>query len=1559
VNTRTISSFLFTILLSFLVVKGVEGTPPVVDFDYVEDASRGCGYVRFINRSYDPDNSGCKLNCSWSFGFGDFAGLPTGAENPEVVFPDSPHTYNVTLRVTKQGTGESASVTKVVTLYCQGNHTPRLYFGGSRKHNENDDRYFSVEYFDEDGDDPVVHQVWVDGKAHDLVGAWGTPDGPNGKLYRQWLFDFSEGEHKYHFYFVDSGGLEVRLPRTDEWKFETTKPNNRPVASGQGPLDVNENDTSQSNTLTIHLNATDADDDTLTFQLNQSPQHGQLDWTPPDVVYTPAPYYYGPDSFRFEVYDGQDLSDPATITINVINVNWPPAADSQSVTTNKGSSKLITLTGSDPDGDTLTYQVVSSPSHGELGGLNAVTGEITYTPDPGFTGNDEFKFKVNDGNLDSENIATVSVTVEDVPNRCPTAHPQSLQTDQDVDLSLKLGGDDPDGDTLTYSIVSLPSHGTLGALNPNTHEVTYSPNAGYTGSDSFDFQVDDSHGCADQATISITVGGTNHAPEADSQSLNTNEDTQKAITLTGNDPDGDSLAYIRLTDPKYGTLTGTAPNYIYTPFPNYNSGDGRSKDSFTFKVNDGALDSNVATVEIDIVPVNDAPTATAQYLDTDRNTALTLTLQADDPDGDVLTYSIISGPTNGTLGGLNSTTGEVTYTPDTNYRGVDSFTFQVSDGHPGGTAQADVQIDVGGTNPAPIAKFTSSVDSTYVGVPIKFDAADSYDPDGDPLVSYKWDFGDGSTGTGVSLFHQYGDYDDYTVVLTVTEKDGKESSYRRIMRITRAPSSLPPLAAFNYFPQAPRVGQFVEFNASRSFDPEYYSIPSYMWYFSDGTVASGKEIKHAFETPGWQEITLTVTNSQNRQGSVTKRIYVEPPVTPTLVEEPKGPPSPPAEELVAPTNVRATRNADGSVILSWDGKCPWTGWTEVQKATGESNGYETVCKLTRATTYIDRAVDADKAYTYRIVNFRGGASKDSRPSEKVTVKALHDLSHFATVFAGDVRGQLEVYSTLNGKTYYGTWISNVNARASDYLKLRLFSKYGEPIKNADVRVEISLVLSKPVFSTKASDPKRQIRCAENEYYLTPSMNWIVPAGRIVATVTVNHHSLPHPVVQHFVWRAIDSSPVKPRIPVDSHYYPAPAMIRVGHEVFRVYRVSSTYGDTIVCDSTGRIPDWETFEKASLGRNYASLFDSSFLTHLKKLVSIYDSLEASMLIGQGALWTRDIAALSLGGVIGAALTGGSSTGVTLSGAVTSSMDLDKLFLALSSGCLIWANSQLKSLVPELEQLVNEPHIGSKLTDDPSRIFNYDKLQALYEKAKVGLIVAQASASLYCKVGEGHVSIVDQTLDILRNFAGGLIGAGVEGAKEFKDIAALEKLQTLKKIYNLIDKNDMILAARDLVNDIASLDSECKSISGLFGEIDGSEAVARRHRIWEQLRKEEVSPRVVSMESITDLNVSRGEKPGEVVLTWTVPHFAVQGEGSPRIGFVIEWARDTNNLVQDWREGQNNSVVIQPSEHLQEGQPIRVSLTNIPSFAEQYFCVTPFDGEEPLAGKSNIVGCSLVP
>src|SRR3989442_1087698 len=353
------------------------------------------------------------------------------------------------------------------------------------------------------------------------------------------------------------------------------------------------------------------------------------------------------DSFTYTISDGQGATAVALVTVKVTPVNDAPVATDQAVVTDEDAAKAITLGVTDPDSTTFTYTIGTPPVRGTLSGTAPT---VTYTPAANYNGPDSFTYKANDGTLDS-NVATVSITVTAL-NGAPVANDQAVVTEEDTAKAITLGVTDPDSTTFTYTIGTPPAHGTLSGAAPT---LTYTPALNYNGPDSFTYKVNDGTLDSNVGTVSITVTAVDDAPVATDQAVVTEEDTAKAITLGVTDPDSTTFTYTIGTPPAHGTLSGTAPTVTYTPAANYNG-----PDSFTYKANDGTLDSNVATVTITVTAVDDAPVATDQAVVTEEDTAKAITLGVTDPDSTTFTYTIGTPPAHGTLSGSAPT---LTYTP--------------------------------------------------------------------------------------------------------------------------------------------------------------------------------------------------------------------------------------------------------------------------------------------------------------------------------------------------------------------------------------------------------------------------------------------------------------------------------------------------------------------------------------------------------------------------------------------------------------------------------------------------------------------------------------------------------------------------------------------------------------------------------------------------------------------------------------------------------------------------------------------------------------------------------
>ncbi len=566
------------------------------------------------------------------------------------------------------------------------------------------------------------------------------------------------------------------LTVSDSFEVTVTAVNQAPAADAQTVT------TTEDTAKTITLSGSDSDADSLTYTIVDGPQHGTLTGTGATRIYTPNTNYGGPDSFTFTVNDGTVDSNVATVTIDVTAVNDAPVLGPIG---NRSVSEEDRLTfivnASDPDGLTTLAFSLENGVGGEVppGASIDALGTFTWTPTE-VQGPGSYTFDVVATETGTPALAgreTITVAVSEV-NRAPILQAISDQTITAgqqlaftaVGIDFDLPANSP-ASTLTYSIDLSnlpPGYGTLNtpAIDPSTGVFTWTPAEGQVGAHVITVRVENElrdglfaeqqvrfnvesanhapvlNPIADRtinegetltftavatdpdvgqvltfslldapeganigtlsgvfswipteaqgpgnyqvtlavsdgvlttsSTISITVSEVNQAPVANAQSVTTPEDSSKTITLTGSDGDGNPLTYTIVDGPTHGTLTGTGATRTYTPTANYNG-----PDSFTFRANDGTVDSVPAMVAITVTPVNDVPVADAQMVTTAEDTAKPITLTGSDVEDDPLTFSIVDSPQHGTLIGTDATR---TYTPAPNFSGTDSFTFRINDG---------------------------------------------------------------------------------------------------------------------------------------------------------------------------------------------------------------------------------------------------------------------------------------------------------------------------------------------------------------------------------------------------------------------------------------------------------------------------------------------------------------------------------------------------------------------------------------------------------------------------------------------------------------------------------------------------------------------------------------------------------------------------------------------------------------------------------------------------------------------------------------------------------------
>ncbi|MFW9787566.1 MAG: Ig-like domain-containing protein [Candidatus Thorarchaeota archaeon] len=340
------------------------------------------------------------------------------------------------------------------------------------------------------------------------------------------------------------------------------------------------------------------------------------------------------------------------------------------------------------EGDPFTaILVVIGPSNGVLELFT--DGSFVYTPSPDFSGIDTFMYAISETSAGpTSNPATVTITVSPV-NDAPLADDDVYSTDEDISLHVDapglLGNDgDVDGDSLTVSLVSGPSHGTLVFLSDGS--FTYTPELNFNGPDFFTYVASDGSLDSNIATVIITVSAVNDLPVAEDDSYETQEDTQLIIDAPGvlwndYDVDGDPFAGISVViGPSNGVLELFADgSFVYTPSPDF-----YGIDTFMYVVAEtgGGPTSNIATVIVTVSPVNDAPIAVEDEYSMHEDDILVIPapglLENDyDIDGDSFYVFDWTLPVHGSL--LMNSDGSFTFTPDADWYGVVTFEYAASD----------------------------------------------------------------------------------------------------------------------------------------------------------------------------------------------------------------------------------------------------------------------------------------------------------------------------------------------------------------------------------------------------------------------------------------------------------------------------------------------------------------------------------------------------------------------------------------------------------------------------------------------------------------------------------------------------------------------------------------------------------------------------------------------------------------------------------------------------------------------------------------------------------------
>lgn len=256
--------------------------------------------------------------------------------------------------------------------------------------------------------------------------------------------------------------------------------------------------------VTGTLRASDADDDPLTYTIAVNGSKGKAVITNNQTgafTYTPAENANGTDTFSFVVYDGEAYSNIATATVTITPVNDPPVVSPLSLTTAEDTPVTGAVTATDPDGDALTFSIAANGVLGTAVITNSQTGALAYTPNANVNGTDSFTVKVSDGTVSQTATVTVVITaVNDAP--LTTNDAATTTAGMAVTIPVLQNDTEIEGDPLTLLQVQPGAHGAT-AISGTA--VVYTPEAGFTGEDTFTYSVTDGKGGNALGTVTVTV----------------------------------------------------------------------------------------------------------------------------------------------------------------------------------------------------------------------------------------------------------------------------------------------------------------------------------------------------------------------------------------------------------------------------------------------------------------------------------------------------------------------------------------------------------------------------------------------------------------------------------------------------------------------------------------------------------------------------------------------------------------------------------------------------------------------------------------------------------------------------------------------------------------------------------------------------------------------------------------------------------------------------------------------------------------------------------------------
>ncbi|MDF4932111.1 tandem-95 repeat protein, partial [Vibrio parahaemolyticus] len=478
----------------------------------------------------------------------------------------------------------------------------------------------------------------------------------------------------------------------------------------------------------------EGDGKVVSLDANNGPANGTVSVNPDgSVTYTPNDNYVGKDTFTYIVTSG-GVSESTTVEVNVTPVNDAPVAKDDIATTQEDTAVTIDVLSNDTDvdGDKLSIQSATVPE--AQGKVEIVDGKLVFTPAENFNGHAEITYTVTDGQLTDE--AKVTVTVNPV-NDAPTIKVDAVESITEdavntdtVVATLTVRDTDTSEDQLTVSLennsngyfvlvgneVKLTQAGVDAVNNDelNLKDLTISASV----SDGLNPTANDSD--------SLIVNRVNDAPTVENaiadQVLSEDFD---AYTIDLNEVFKDSDSALNFSVSGNNSIQISIVNGVATITP---TADWNGSETLTFTATDPSGESVSQPVNFTVAPVADIVADKATVVEDTSTVIKVLGNDTFEGDGKVVSLDTNNGPANGTVS-VNPD-GSVTYTPNDNYQGTDSFTYIVTSG--GVSESTTVSVDVTPVNDAPVAKDDTAI--TDEDTPVTIDVLpNDNDIDGDKL----------------------------------------------------------------------------------------------------------------------------------------------------------------------------------------------------------------------------------------------------------------------------------------------------------------------------------------------------------------------------------------------------------------------------------------------------------------------------------------------------------------------------------------------------------------------------------------------------------------------------------------------------------------------------------------------------------------------------------------------------------------------------------------------------------------------------------------------------------